>query len=186
MKACCWVLICWNLWNDDDWLSVEILIWSTKRGDIECKATGLSSLRAKALNNLRSWTRHEILHVKRDWNQSADQLASEALHRQRGVESVPREGWPDLEAVNRLPELLVPQDQSPIAKIVAVTRSRSPIRVSGGMMQEDVIQRLRMERIRKAQEEESWILDLKTYLKGDLGGLSAESAQSCSKMARDY
>ena len=53
-------------------------------------------------------------------------------------------------------------------------------------MQEDVIQQLRVERIRKAQEEESWIMELKAYLKGDLGGLSAESAQSCSKMARDY
>ena len=53
-------------------------------------------------------------------------------------------------------------------------------------MQEHVIQQLRVERIRKAQEEESWIMELKAYLKGDLGGLSAESAQSCSKMARDY
>ena len=53
-------------------------------------------------------------------------------------------------------------------------------------MQADVIQQLRVERIRKAQEEESWIADLKAYLRGDLGGLSAESAQSCSKLARDY
>ena len=45
---------------------------------------------------------------------------------------------------------------------------------------------MRMERIRKAQEDESWIVELKAYLKGDLCGLSAESAQSCSKMARDY
>ena len=98
------------------------LVVRQMRGEIECKATGLSPLRAKALNKLRSWARHEILHVKRDWNQSADQLASEALHRQRGVESVPREEWPELEAANRLPELLVPKDQRPMAKIIAVTR----------------------------------------------------------------
>ena len=53
-------------------------------------------------------------------------------------------------------------------------------------MQADVIQQLRVERIRKAQEEESWIADLKAYLRENLGDLSAESAQSCSKLARDY
>ena len=69
------------------------------RGEIKCKAAGLSPLRARALNKLQSWPSHGILHVKRYWNQSADQLASEALHRQRGVESVPREEWPGLEAI---------------------------------------------------------------------------------------
>ena len=127
-----------------------------------------------------------VLHVKRDWNQSADRLASEALHQQRGVDSVPRKEWPGLEAINRLPELLVPKDQEQTARVCAVTRSIPLIREYEEMMQADVLQQLRVERIRKAQEEESWIANLKAYLRGDLGGLSAESAQSCSKLARDY
>ena len=97
------------------------------RGEIECKASGLAPLRARALTKLRSWVSHEIFHVKRDWNQSADQLDSEAFHRQEGVGSVPREEWPGLEVINRLPELLVPRDQSLTAKMFAVTRSRPPI-----------------------------------------------------------
>ena len=144
------------------------------------QAAGLSSLRARALNKLRSWPSHGILHVKRDWNQSADQLASEVLHRQRGVELVPREEWPGLEVINRLPELLVPKDPDRTAKVSAVTRSRSTLRITGETIQADVVQQLRVERIRKAQEKESWIADLQAHLKGDLGCLSAESAQSCS------
>ena len=67
------------------------LVVRQMRGEIECKAAGLTPLKGKALSKLRAWASHEILHVKRDWNQSADQLASEALHRQGGVESIPKE-----------------------------------------------------------------------------------------------
>ena len=100
------------------------LVVRQMRGEIDCKSAGLSPLRARALNKLQSWPSYGILHVKRDWNQSADHLASEALHRQKGVESVPREEWPGLEAINRLPELLVPKDQEQTARVCAVTRSR--------------------------------------------------------------
>ena len=129
------------------------------RGEIKCKASGLASLRARALSKLRSWISHDILHVKRDWNQSADQLASEALHRQGGVESIPKEEWLGFEEINQLPELLVPRDPSLTAKIFAVIRSIPPIQISGDTMQENGIQQLRMERIWKAQEEESWIVE---------------------------
>ena len=131
------------------------LIVRQMRGEIECKASGLSPLRAKALHKLQSWSSHGILHVKRDWNQSADQLASAALHQQKGTAVVTKEEWPGLEAINRLPELLVPRDQSPSVKIFAMTRSRSPIRIPGEVIQEDVIQQLRVDRIRKAQDEET-------------------------------
>ncbi|CAI5720121.1 unnamed protein product [Peronospora effusa] len=56
------------------------LVIRQMRGEIECKASGLSPLRAKALSKLQSWPNQAVLHVKRDWNQSADQLASTALH----------------------------------------------------------------------------------------------------------
>ena len=123
--------------------------------------------------------------MKRDWNQSADQLASAALHQQKGTEVVSKEEWPGLEAINRLSELLVPRDQSPSAKVFAMYRSRSPIRIPGEAVQEDAIQQLRVDRIRKAQDEETWVRDL-SYLKEDWGDLSVDSARSCSKMSEDY
>ena len=119
-------------------------------------------------------------------DQSADRLASTALHRQEGVETVPNEERPDLEVINRLSELLVPKDKSPSVKLLAVTRARVPIRISGETMNEEVVQRLRVDRIRKAQEEEGWMRDLKAYLNGDWGDLSVESARSCCKMSEDY
>ncbi|POM79560.1 Reverse transcriptase, partial [Phytophthora palmivora] len=38
------------------------------RGEIECKAPGLTLLKQKALDRLKSWPDHELVHVKRDWN----------------------------------------------------------------------------------------------------------------------
>ncbi|KAE9281849.1 hypothetical protein PR003_g27560 [Phytophthora rubi] len=40
------------------------LVIRQMRGEIECKVPGLKLL--------RSWPDHELLHMKRDWNQSAD------------------------------------------------------------------------------------------------------------------
>ena len=48
------------------------------RGEIDCKAPGLQLLRHKAMERLRSWPIHGLLHMKREWNQSADHLASKA------------------------------------------------------------------------------------------------------------
>ena len=61
------------------------LVVRQMRGEIECEASGLSMLRAHAFNELQSWLSHRILHVKRDWNQSADQLARTALHQKGGL-----------------------------------------------------------------------------------------------------
>ena len=55
------------------------LVIRQMRGEIDCKAPGLQLLRHKAMESLRSWPNHDFLHMKRDWNQSADRLASTAL-----------------------------------------------------------------------------------------------------------
>ena len=47
---------------------VSNLVIRQMRGEIDCKAPGLQLLRHKALDQLRSWTVHEFLHIKRDWN----------------------------------------------------------------------------------------------------------------------
>ncbi|CAI5722522.1 unnamed protein product [Peronospora farinosa] len=61
------------------------LVIRQMRGEIDCKAPGLQLLRQKAMEKLRSWPIHEFLHMKRDWNQSADRLASTALQKEQGV-----------------------------------------------------------------------------------------------------
>ena len=55
------------------------LVIRQMRGEVDCKAPGLQLLRHKAMEKLRSWPDHAFLHMKREWNQSADRLASEAL-----------------------------------------------------------------------------------------------------------
>ncbi|KAE9273644.1 hypothetical protein PR003_g29842 [Phytophthora rubi] len=76
------------------------------RGEIECKTVGLTLLRQKALDRLRVWTDHERMHVKRDWNSSAESLTSVALRRQGGVVVEDEGDLHDLVTVNRLGKIL--------------------------------------------------------------------------------
>ncbi|POM67314.1 Reverse transcriptase, partial [Phytophthora palmivora] len=57
------------------------------------------------------------------------------------------------------------KDDAATVKIAAVTRSRKKCRPQ--VLQEEIVQRMRMERISRAQNEEKWIVDLKAYLRGD-------------------
>ncbi|KAJ8561987.1 hypothetical protein ON010_g7690 [Phytophthora cinnamomi] len=64
----------------------------------------------KALDRLRIWPHHEQVHVKRDWNSSADSLACAALQRQGGIlvdEAKDLEDLEDLVTLNCLDEILV-------------------------------------------------------------------------------
>ena len=77
------LLLCFDLLTDQTRGRVIIcgdsnLVIRQIRGEIDCKAPGLQLLRHKAMEELRSWPKHEFLHVKRDWNASADRLASES------------------------------------------------------------------------------------------------------------
>ncbi|KAG3069628.1 hypothetical protein PI125_g23169 [Phytophthora idaei] len=77
------------------------------RGEIDCKAPGLTLLRQKVLDRLQKWPDHDVVHVKRDWNASADSLASVALQRQCGVLVEGEAKWQDLVTLNRLDEVIV-------------------------------------------------------------------------------
>ncbi|GMF16978.1 unnamed protein product [Phytophthora fragariaefolia] len=112
------------------------------RGEIEYKALSLKLLRQKAMEKLRSWSKHEFLHVTS----------------QTDID--------DLATLNRLAELLVPQSQISVVKIAATTRSRQ--RRGWEVLQEPLVQTMRMERIGRAQDEEKWIVDVKKYLTGDV------------------
>ena len=73
------LLLCFDLLTDQTRGRVIIcgdsnLVIRQMRGEIDCKAPGLQLMRHKAMEELQSWPKHEFLHVKRDWNASADQL----------------------------------------------------------------------------------------------------------------
>ena len=99
------------------------LVIRQMRGDIDYKAPGLQLLHHKAMEKLRSWPNHEFLHMKRDWNQSADRLANEALQWEKGTTVVSDQERQDLITLNRLDELLTPRKVDPIVKVHVITRS---------------------------------------------------------------
>ncbi|ETL95592.1 hypothetical protein L917_06636 [Phytophthora nicotianae] len=146
------------------------------RGEIECKAPGLTPLRRRVLDRLRTWPAHEFLHVKRDWDQSADRLASTALHQQEGTTATSEADCDDLVVLNRLQELLLPKDEGSIVRMAPTTRPRTLPKNSAEVLQLDVVQRSRTDRILRAQNEEKWIVNLKAYLSGDLESLDAGEA----------
>ncbi|POM68730.1 LOW QUALITY PROTEIN: Reverse transcriptase [Phytophthora palmivora] len=183
------LLLCLDLLSDMDRGRLIIcgdsnLMIRQMKGEIERKPPGLTLLRQQALERLRSWPNHEFLHMKRDWNQSADSLASAALRRESGVVIVTEEERQDLVTLNRLDELLIAKDEAATVKISAVTRSRKKCRPQ--VLQEEIVQRMRIERINRAQDEEKWIVDLKAYLRGDVQDLNSTEAKNCSKIAERY
>ncbi|KAL4140614.1 hypothetical protein PRNP1_014895 [Phytophthora ramorum] len=162
------------------------LIIRQMRGEIDCKAPGLQILRQKAMDQVKAWPKHEFLHVKRDWNQSADRLASAALQREAGVIVTDEGEIGDLVTINRLGELLHPSNDDPVVQVSAVTRSARRHRQAPAAMQEEIVQRMRSERLVQAQDEEKWIVDLKSYLRGDVAALTARDAKACATIAGDY
>ncbi|ETN04611.1 hypothetical protein PPTG_14447 [Phytophthora nicotianae INRA-310] len=123
------------------------------------------------------WPAHEFLHVKRDWNQSADRLANTALHQQEGIAVTSEVDRDDLVVLTRLQELLLPKDDDPVAGW-----PRRPDQV----LPLDVVQRIRTDRIQRAQDEEKWVVNLNAYLSGDFGELDGGEARAVGKIAGDY
>ncbi|ETP13657.1 hypothetical protein F441_11253 [Phytophthora nicotianae CJ01A1] len=132
------------------------------------------------------WPAHEFLHVRRDWNQSADRFANTALHQQEGTMVTSEADHDDLVVLNRLQELLLPKDEGSVARMAATTRSRTRLKNSVEVLHLDVVQRIRTDQILRAQNEETWIVNLKAYLSGDLEDLDAGEAQACNKIEDDY
>ena len=156
------------------------------RGEIDCKAPGLQLLRHKALEKLRSWPNHEFLHMKREWNQSADRLASTASQSENGRKVVAEEDRQSLITLNRRDELLKPKQDGQLARITAVTRSAERIRQQPEVIQEEKVQRIRIKRIVQDQDEERYIVNLKKYLNGDISSLNAGEVKVCAKLAPEY
>ncbi|KAE8999012.1 hypothetical protein PR002_g18582 [Phytophthora rubi] len=159
------------------------------RGEIDCKAPGLTLLRQKALDRLLAWPDHELLHVKRDWNGSADSLTGAALQRQAGVEVEEDTDFDNLVTLNLLEEILAVKEveEHPAAKICPVaTRAAGGSRSRPAVLQEEVVRSLRIERVKQAQDEEVWIAGLKKYLVGAVHELSPEDIRSYNAVGSDY
>ncbi|KAI9983278.1 hypothetical protein PInf_007233 [Phytophthora infestans] len=140
----------------------------------------------KVMVHLRGWMNHELVHVKRDWNASADSLASAALRNQCGVEVEREAEHQDLVTLNRLDEVVMVGSEKRTVQVMAVTRSRGRIGSSPQILDEAFVKGVRIERILKAQNEEAWILGLKKYLMGDVRDLRREDTKSYSIIASDY
>ncbi|OWZ05728.1 reverse transcriptase [Phytophthora megakarya] len=113
-------------------------------------------------------------------------LASAALQRQGGVEVQGGTGYQDQVTLNRLDEILIPRTENPVVEVEAVTTRAARVRSPAGVMQEDPIREMRVDRIKQAQEEEVWIAGLKKYLNSLIADLTQLEARSYGKIAADY
>ncbi|OWY98978.1 reverse transcriptase [Phytophthora megakarya] len=82
--------------------------------------------------------------------------------------------------------MLKPKLMETVVSVNAITRAAERQRRTQKAMEESIIQRIRCQRIRQAQDEEKWIADLKKYLDGEVSALTAEEAKACSKIAANY
>ena len=87
--------------------------------------------------------------------------------------------------LNRLDALLTPK-VDPVVKLAAVSRSAVRRRRSPEILQEEFVRQVIIERIKKAQEEEKWIANLKEFLIGDITKLSVKEAKLCARIAYEY
>ncbi|OWZ08395.1 reverse transcriptase [Phytophthora megakarya] len=133
------------------------------RGEIDCKAPGLTLLQQRVMDRLRTWPDHELLHI--------------------GSEKEIQ----DLVTLNRLDGILAVTIEDDIAQISAVTtrsKARSGVRIRSDpdSLREEVVRERRIERIRQARNEESWISGLKKYLVGEIRDLTQEAAMWISRI----
>jgi ribonuclease HI len=183
------------------------LVIQQLKNEIECKASGLQLLMARAQGIAAKFNAISFVHVKREYNASADFVTGKCLQRHAGGE-VPSEEYGDLRSLNRCPEVFrqVPEpdrtseyvdrtgsEQDPQRLLrdhdeerwdhprcaVVNTRSGRP----GSFPTSWDVRDLRIDRIQRAQCEERWIADLRAFLNGDLKELSAERAAESAKIA---
>ena len=92
----------------------------------------------------------------------------------------------DLVTLNRLDELLIPRKTNQMVRVSAITRDGVRRRLSPQIVQKEIVQQLRIMRIQQAQDEESWIPNLKIYLTGDVPTITSADAKLCALIAPDY
>ncbi|OWZ20739.1 LOW QUALITY PROTEIN: reverse transcriptase [Phytophthora megakarya] len=164
------------------------------------------------VNALREWPRHKFLHVRRDWNTSADMLAGQAPQHQGDNITYSAEGLEDLRTLNRLGEVVCltthdpergnhasrAETHDPDVPVLEIetrdldgvergTRKTFPNpRERSEILKELEVQRLRLDRVCTAQKVGSWIANLMKFLDGDINVLSKREAKNCAKIAEQY
>ena len=108
------------------------------------------------------------------------------MQNEEGKAVVAEEYRRGLITLNRLEELLKPKWAGQLARITAFTRSAGRRRHQPEVIQEEIVQRIRIQRIVEAQDEERWIVNLKRYLNGDISSLDAGEVKMCAKLAPEY
>ncbi|OWZ12633.1 LOW QUALITY PROTEIN: reverse transcriptase [Phytophthora megakarya] len=142
------------------------------RGEIDCIAPRLTLLKRKALDRLRKWSDHELVHVN---------LASAALQRQGGIEVQGGPEYQGLVTLSRLDEILIPKTEAPVghhpsfsSKITRGSHARGPD--PGDSSRSD----------QAGQEKEVWIAGMKKYLSGSIADLTQAEKRSYGKITADY
>ncbi|GMF35715.1 unnamed protein product [Phytophthora fragariaefolia] len=180
------------------------------RDETSCKSPELKWIRQQAKNALETWPRRELFHVRRDCNASADILDGQDLQCQDGLDITGPDEIQSLRTLNRLGEVIRPRTDRPetsgpewpttpsadagwttapirpvttraVSAHAAAPRTRTP-----EALQELVVQRLRLDRVRTAQDQERWIANLKRYMCGELGSLSKRKAKDYRDIAPQY
>ena len=86
----------------------------------------------------------------------------------------------DLVTLNRLDELLIPCKMNQKVQLAAITRATARRLHSPQIVQEEIVQQIRIERIKQAQDEESWISNLKMYRTKDAFTITSMDEKSCA------
>ena len=91
--------------------------------------------------------------MKREWNQSADRLASTSLLQERGTIFVLDLELQDLTSLELYDKQIVPEKEDRALNMAEITRPALRRRRRPGLLSEEVVTQMRIERIKQSQEE---------------------------------
>ena len=111
---------------------------------------------------------------------------SESLQKEKGWTVWDDQIHKDTLTVIRLRELLLPRTTNPTVWVAAISHADARRRHSPRIVLEEILQQLQIERINQAQDEETWISDLKIYLTEDVSTITSADEQSCALIAPGY
>ncbi|KAH9098027.1 hypothetical protein LEN26_016787 [Aphanomyces euteiches] len=130
----------------------------------------------------------EYHHILRQWNGSADHLASMGLTMRREVTELSATDLDDIREKNLLAELLQPlpdtkdllDNEQPAKSILAYTHPKPTSRVVGLNSQ------IRLRSVSEAQDQERKWSNIKRFLRGEVDNLTPEECSKASKEAGMY
>uniref|UniRef100_M4C0C3 RNase H type-1 domain-containing protein n=1 Tax=Hyaloperonospora arabidopsidis (strain Emoy2) TaxID=559515 RepID=M4C0C3_HYAAE len=126
------------------------------RDKVDCKGPDIKLLLLhKAIQKLRSCPKYEFLHIKREWNQSADRLESASLQQEKGTIVTSDQVLQDLTSLNRLGELFMPKMMDRVGKMAAITRSAQRRLRRPEILPEEIVQQMRIERKSRHKKKKS-------------------------------